>query len=405
MQRVREADWAAQVPWNGIQGKPDLTLPNLGISGVGYVYFDGSKFSTTDVSGGGGSAIADDALPGEAVRRLKQGSTGFEQIWARYVANIAQYGVGGGDSSAAFNLAIADITKAGGGTIYVPAGDWTAFNLDLIQVPCLIRGDGIGVSNVNGANSDVFSFYGTSFGFEGISVCRARTALYAENCSLYVDRASLQSSVYGINLVNAQGGHVTDSYFVSAGTGSIAAYGSANNLRFSGLSLLAGTNFSYGVYLTAGTANVIDGMYANGVTNAEVYLGSGVKNTRVKNVAGANILSSEMVVNVGTGNYVNDLYGLGGNTDTRWNARKEVFRQLTWVPGSVPAGYGYYQDFTFQGAAAGDQVILGRPSTLDPWTRVEAFPIGNDSLRISLLNIGTASIYVGTGVWPIRLFN
>jgi hypothetical protein len=409
MQRIQQADWAAVVPWSGVSGKPDI--PNLKGYRAGYVFWDGSRFSTTSIqqSGGSGTTINGLDAPATAVRSRPLGkpNEAFEQVWARYECNVLQYGAtrNGVDSSGAFNSAIADINNAGGGTLYIPSGEYAAKNLDTIQVPCLIRGDGIGNTSIDGLNSSIFAFYGYPVGFKDISLNWCYDGILAENCAIYVDSVSFIAAHKGINLLGVMGGHINNTYYVSTGTACVPVYGTANDLHISNANILTGTAYAYGIYLSVGSGCSIDGVFGTGITNNLVYVGTGISNSRIANVAGRNVLGAELVYNGGTNNFVDGVFGLGGNTDTRWNNRKEIVKKITWGPGSIPSGYGYYENFTMPGVVLGDQAICGHTYVVDPWLVPTVNVIANDSMRISVLNVGTSAIFIGTSSITMRVYN
>lgn len=423
MNRAKIADFAATGDWNGLlnvpasvknAGSPDLS--NVTWSGVskGYVYWNGSRFVPSSISvPPAGTTFTIQDQPGTAVRRRPPGYPGsaFENVFARYVHNVKEYGAagdGGTDDLQAFNSAIYAINSAGGGALYIPASAYyLTAALDLLQVPCVIYGDGIGVTRLICNGNNCLSLYGdNSFTVAALSMENAVSGVLCEGGALYVNDIAVEATSRCLDLLNVTKGRISGIYGVSAGTGAVGVYGSANQLSIDAISLLGvGTSWSYGLYLTSGTGLIIDGVYANGVTNNAIYAGTGVRYSRITNITAANVLGSSVVNDLGTGNYVNEIHGIGGNTDTRYDSRKELFKKLSFAPGGIQPGWGFYDSFTLEGAALGDQAVLGVPSSLPPGVFTEARTNGIDSAFIGLINIGTSVVFIGTSTWGLRVFN
>jgi len=414
MNRVPIADYAASSRWSGISGKPAFldSVLTLNRAQPGYIYWNGSTLSTTSIVGlSSGTTVGGNTEPASAVRRKPPGNSSgpFENVWARYQCNVREFGATGSgvsDDTQALNAAIASVNMAGGGAIYVPTGRYSVTFLDLIQVPCLVYGDGVGNSIIRCNTGDGLAFYGPHLaGICRLSIENTYIGVSAEGSELQMDQCSIGASHRCLLMDGVIGGGVTNSYFTSLGTSTVAIYGTVDDVSFGSLRCLVGTSWEYGMYISVGTGITVDDLYVNGVSHSVIYLGTGVFNSRMTNVAGAYVLGTSMVEDHGTNNFVDGLFGLGGNTDSRWDARKELFRRFTWVPGNIPTGYGFYEDFTLEGATMGDQVVLGIDGDAGPATITQGRIIATDQCRISVINIGTSDIYIGTSQCSFRAYN
>jgi hypothetical protein len=107
----------------------------------------------------------------------------------------------------------------------------------------------------------------------------------------------------------------------------------------------------------------------------------------------------------GTGNYTNELHGIGGNENSDYDNRRELYGYANWQPGSVPSfGVGTAQ-LTITGARLGDQVAIGPPYILPSLAYPFGQVVSNDTVQLNLANLSAVSISCGTGVWKARLFN
>jgi len=97
--------------------------------------------------------------------------------------------------------------------------------------------------------------------------------------------------------------------------------------------------------------------------------------------------------------------GLGGNTDTRFDNRKELYSLFSWAPGTIAPGYGYYDDFSVPSARFGDQCVLGAPYLFDPGVSSDLRVVGSDTVRALLYNLGTTTVDLVSGIWKMRIFN
>lgn len=425
MNRVPNADWAASTPWSGITGKPPWitpTGPSVDLSNVTwngtaagrYPFWNGTRFIPVVISAQPSTSIRVVDQPAIAVRRRPPGNPAseFENVWARYEANVQLFGAtgnGGTADSDAVNAAIQSINSEGGGCLYFPSGSYNlSAGVDQITVPCLVRGDGIGVSSLDFGGGDGLWFsFGTSAswaGFSDISINSSYTGIRADGAKVAFWSFGVECESRGVELSECLGGWIYNGSFLSSGT-AISVYGDASDLEVSGLRLMADLPWETGVYLSSGTANLIRDSFIPNCTSYAVYLGTSVVDSRVHNILLRDIQSDPIVFDGGLNNYINELFGLGGNTDTRFDSRKEIISVFPWNPGSTGPGFGWYDDFSVPGAALGDQVIHGVPYTLDPAVSVDSRVIAADTARISIINFGTASVDPGLGDWKLRIFN
>lgn len=425
MNRLPVADWAASVPASGITGTipasqiGPIDLANVTWVGVAvnrYPVWNGTRFVPTAISSSGssGTTIKAGDQPAFAVRRRPPGqpSNEYENVWQRFEANVKLFGAtgnGGTSDLVAVNFSINAVNAAGGGCLYFPAGRYVlAGGLNQITVPCLIRGDGIGVSTLlMGGEDGPYFNAGTAstwFGCERFSVEDSDIGLTFSGGKIDATQVAIECSGIGISLSGSSEGWVDSSLFLSTGTAT-AISGDANNVELSGIRLLGDAQWRWGFEFTAGTAISIYDCYAANVLNSAVYMGTATTDSRVANLSFRDVLGANPVSNQGTNNYVNELFGLGGNTNTNFDNRKELLSVFSWNPGSTGPGYGWYDDFNIPGASLGDQVIYGAPYSFDPAVSVDARAVASDTVRISLLNFGTSSIDLSAGNWKLRVIN
>ena len=185
MPKVTRADWAAQVPANGIVGViPAANIPaGIGVTDIGQLkaagfpkgsvpQWNGSRFVAADQPSSSSSTSNETGIipvnsPGVATRRqppgLPYGPT--QDVWMQEIFDVRQYGaVGSGahDDLGAFNAAIAALNAAGGGCLKLPAGNYVlSASPETFAVPASVIGDGCGVSTVT---CDASGFSGGSGG-------------------------------------------------------------------------------------------------------------------------------------------------------------------------------------------------------------------------------------------------
>lgn len=437
MNRVPTADWAAQTPFDGIINAPDWfkrAAPLVDLSGVswagapaGFVYWNGHRFISTAISGGGsgggggsGDQIAAGDEPAVAVRRRPPGSPQgpFEDIWARLDFNVKLYGAignNGVDDLQAFNQAIFDLNAAGGGTLVLPSGNYLLSQTpNQINVPARIRGEGIGNTTIFFIGSAGLSFSASTetwWGVDHLSIEGCTIGVQTFGGRLDAHDIAISASSRGMLIGSGvdeglNGGSVRNGFFSSAGTTAVAVEAWGSDMDFSGLQILGdGLGWESGIRLHSGTANHIHDCYITDCEHSAVFLGTSVSGSRVENIAFSLIAGTSAVTDDGQNNYVNELMGLGGNTDTRFDQRKEIYARFAWAPGTVAPGYGYYDDFSVPGVNLGDQCVLGPPVALYEGMQTNIRVTAPDSLRVVLINVGTSLATITSSTWNARIFN
>ncbi len=424
MNRLPVADWAATAPWSGITGKPEVfpTAPVdlsqvkwAGVAANRYPVWNGTRFVPTAIPSSSSSSnitVVDE--PSIAVRRRPPGQPNaqFQNVWARYEANVKLFGAAGDGSTPdadAVNAAITAVNSEGGGCLYFPPGNYQLWSgLQQITVPCLIRGDGIGVSvlSMGGNIGPYFNGSGTDtwFGATGIAVEETINGFAVEGGRIAIFGCAVECSGVGVFFSGTQGGWVDSSLFLSMGTAT-AIYGNPSNVEFSDLRFLGDEQWRWCADLPMGTANSFYDCYAANVLNSVISLGTATFGNRVANLMFRDVLGANPVLDAGSNNYVNELFGLSGNTNTNFNNRKELLSVFSWNVPPIPVGTGYYDDFNVPGASFGDQVVYGVPVLFGPASRVQAQVVASDTVRISVVNLGTATVDIDSGNWKLRVLN
>jgi hypothetical protein len=362
MSHVRRADWAAQVPWDGIIGKPaglggdtDIgQLKGAGFSVGDIPEWDGTQFVPVPYApGGGGGAIANLDSPGVATKRINPSSGQTEQVWLREVFDVRQYGAdntGGADATGNFNSAITALNAAGGGALIIPAGRYAVSGtLNRILGRCWVHGDGqgstiitfgadgwwvtsgsffgctgltmigssavaTGIKIMDSASRDNFLLTDlriTGFGFS-ISVDTVNRAGWIERVRLEALELALSltasdSFVRGISIFN--GGDNTKNAFEMTGYRN----------QVSDFKLLGDSaHFKKGLFVNDGGNHIISGGIIIGCEEEAISLSNGtggVGGCRVQNISWLDIGTDPDVVSYdSTTNYVNDLYEIGTGT-------------------------------------------------------------------------------------------
>lgn len=420
--RVPVADWAATTTWDGIQGKPDV-FPSApvdlsqvtwnGVSKNRYPVWNGVRFVPTALPSSSSSEFQTINVPGSAYRKrpLGQPSGQLQNVWDRFEANVKLWGAtgnGGTNDTQAVNQAIAAVNAAGSGSLYFPAGRYVLNGDDLNQltVTARIRGDGIGISSLlfQGGIGVVASVPDGSLSLQGISIENATVAIDAESLAFYLMECAIEASHRGIVLEGMDRGVVSDSIFTSTGT-AIGIIGEFSGLSTDSLRFTDSGEWQDGIRLSAGTANIFSNVYVGNAMDAAIYLGTATSGNRVHDISFKNIAGSEPIVNLGTNNYVSDQFGLGDNANALYDSRKNLIAKFAWNPPPIPVGTGYYDDFNMPGTSFGDQVTPGFPVLIDPAVRIQAQMVASDTVRISALNLGTATIDISSGDWSLRAIN
>jgi len=431
MNRIPLADWAAQAPWSGISGKPSwvgtngplVDLSQVSWDGVspGFVFWNGQRFVSTTVAtgpGAGGTKIKDGDQPAIAVRRRPPANPSgeFENVWARFVFNVKLYGATGQgtDDLQAINAAIFDLNEAGVGMLYFPSGRYVCSTApDRITGFALVKGDGMGVTTLIFEGGNGFTFEPSSDGWNGAEDFAAEqvgTALSFLSGKARVNSVAITCVEAGLVLGRASsplsGANVSSAHFISAGTSAIAIHAYGDNLDLSDSEVLgSGEAWFRGVSLEEGLNAAFHDLYISNCQEEAIFVGTSVTDSRIHDITFAGIMGTRAVSDTGTSNYVNELFGLGGNTDTRFDDRKELYAVFGWGPGTVAPGYGFYDDFAVPGAALGDQCVLGPPLAFYEGISSDIRVVAADSVRVTLFNLGTAMADFVPANWKMRLFN
>ena len=422
-QRVPAADWAATVPWSGVKGAPPLTgvsdlseMKWAGVNANRYPVWNGTRFvPTTLPSSSSSTTIGSGAAPGIAVRRRPPGNPSgeFQNVWARYEYNVKQFGAtgdGGTDDSQAINAAIYAMAASGGGTLYFPAGTYLAPNIQEIGVRARVRGDGIGVTQIDANGGTALTFFGSDnwFGVDNLSITDCSIAVNAQSGSLWAHDLTVDCSSRGFLLGSSgalSAGKIEGVFFYSTGT-AIAVEGQGSQMELSHLHIL-GTEgpWERGIDVSLGEEWMIHDCYFAAVNQNAIRLQAAVSDCRIHDITVKDITGTPILLNEGTNNFISGIFGLGGNTETLYDDRKELVAAFDWAPGAIPAGYGYYDNFTMAGVSPGDQMAWGSELTFGEGVGVFASAYASDVARIVVMNFGTAEINLASAQWRLRAFN
>lgn len=404
-QRIVTADWAAQVPFLGITGLPpwlkpggiiSINLSQITQSGatVGQVpTWNGTAWvpkTPTTGGGSGGTTIKSGDTPAIAVRKRPNGQPvgQYEDIWFRWQYNVRLYGATGNgltDDSGAVSQALAALTANGGGNLYFPEGYYMGMqNVAGITVPCSISGDGIGQSVLNFGTTGGLSFSaGTSsmaFEVRDVTLDAADVGVAADGGTLYLDGVAINAFDTGVLMDGCTTGYIEHAI--------ITGDGMVNGVELAG----------------ACSQNILSDIFISGASGPAITCGTGTFDNRVDNIAFIDVGGSEAVQDQGTNNYTNELYGLGGNTDTRYDNRKELVGRVTWQPCTMEPGGASAQDVSVTGATVGDQVIVGPPYNMD-WCLFSGYVRAPNTVRILVFNLGPSSLSLASGAWKVRVLN
>jgi hypothetical protein len=391
----------SQVTWNGVSANR-------------YPVWNGTRFVPTALpsSGSSGATFTEVAVPGAAYRKRPSGqpNAALQSVWDRYEANVRLFGAagnGGTNDTQATNQAI-DAVNVNGGSIYFPAGTYAldASALNYLTANIQIRGDGIGVTIIDFQGSGGFSVSNASGGFtiKGVSIHNSTTAIDADCAEFYACESAFEGSHRGLDITGVAKGFASDCLFASLGTAT-GIYGDFSGMEFSDLRFLDDGDWQDGVNLGTGLENIFGNIYVGNAVRAAIALGTATYGNRVSNVSFKNIAGAQPILNLGTNNYVSDQYGLGGNANTDYDARKNLISVFNWNAPPIPIGTGYYDDFNVPGTSFGDQAIWGAPVLFDPAVRVQSQVVASDTVRLSVINLGTATVDIDSGAWRIRVLN
>jgi hypothetical protein len=416
--------------------------------------WNGTKFTPTNLPAptpGTDIAIVD--TPGIATRMLFGPN---QNQWFQEIFDIIQYGAdptGFNDSSGPVNAAISDLVENGGGCLYVPPGKYTlGASPDNIPVPCLILGEGAGVSAMTflsegfsgGSNGSWFGAQGLSlltdgtssaavsltdgtssyltdgtaiplsdgtnagqlFCFEDLQVAGFSTGIYisAPSRQGFISRCRILPKAVGINL-SCLGAQVSDCIFINAGSSaSIAAIMGGDYHSMHGLRIFGGlSNWASGIEVVSGSGIALADMVIYGCNGAAIDL-TGCHSARVQNISFGGVLGLFPVVFTPSIHYVNELHGMGGNTNTAYDNRKELIASTTWNPGTINASSTKTVDVSISGVNPGDQALVGTPDDA-PYLQVSARVVLANTVRITITNEDVNPVTLSSGTYRVRVFN
>jgi len=427
MNRLPVADWAAvagSVDWDNVKNKPgqfpaepvDLSQVTWnGVSANRYPVWNGTRFVPTALPSSGGSTsptFTEINIPGEAYRKRPSGNPSgqLQNVWDRYEANVRLFGAagnGGTNDTQSVNAAI-DAVNANGGSLYFPSGIYNldATQLNYIKANAQIRGDGIGVTIIDFQGTGGFSVSNAAGGFtiKGASIHNSTTPINAKCTEFYASESAFEGSHRGFELSGVLKGYASDCLFASLGTAT-GIYGNFSGMEFSDLRFLDDGDWQDGINLGSGVENIFGNIYVGNAARSAIALGTATYGNRVSNISFKNIAGASPILNLGTNNYVSDQYGLGGNANTNYDSRKNLIAVFNWNAPPIPVGTGYYDDFNIPGTSFGDQVIWGAPVLFGPAMRVQSQVVASDTVRLSVINLGTATVDIDSGNWKIRVAN
>lgn len=403
--RIVTADWAAQVPAEGVIGLQDyinrlagirINLSQINQSGAlvnQSVKWNGSAWVPYTPSSGGssGTTIQSGDTPAFAARKRPAGVPlgQYQDIWYRHEFNVGLYGATGNGFSTsdvqAVAQAITALNGAGGGSLVFPAGTYIGMEgIPAITAPCMVLGAGQGVTVLSMGTTGGLQFTddgsGMAFGVSALSIEDAYNGITISGGTGLIDNVTISAFRSGVILDGASRGHVSHCQILSAG-------GTGNGIELIG----------------DAAGNEVDDLYIAGFDQFAVSCGTATADNRIANIAFIDTLGATAIQDQGTNNFADGLFGLGGNTDQRWETRKELVAWHEWQPCPMAQGAGASEDVFVPGARIGDQVIVGRPYPM-PEVLVDGFVRDNDTARILVFNLGTA-ISPASGTWKVRVLS
>lgn len=436
--KVTKSDWSAQTPWAGITGKPTI---------IGQKGQKGDK-GDRGPPGTDAGAGADDWLPlnqiGVAtVRQLPGLPFGPTQrvIWQE-IFDIRQYGAAGDgstDDTIAVNRAIADLIAMGGGCLYAPAGSYYLGSTPSpITAPVAIRGDGAADSSFifhgdgfqAGDNGDGFEMgflslltdgssstgiimsdaigAGTHdiFNFHDLDLLGLSTGIQvvASHRRGFISRCRIDPLVNGI-ICTALGATLSDLMLINVGsTSAIGLQLNGDYHTASGLKFFSGASrWSKAIIIPTGDGVTMADILVHGTLNECINIGT-TGRARVQNVTFGDVQGSPPVIFTPSLHYVNELTGIGSNSDTSYDLRKELTGSVTWNPDSLRPLESTTVDVTVNGARAGDQVAMGTPDATD-YLQVSARVVANDTVRLTITNMSINVVDLPSATYKVRCFN
>lgn len=396
-----------------------------------------------------GTTILPGDAPGRAVLQRPMGAPygALQAIWQREWYDVRLYGASSARGPAAqttdaINQAILQMNNNGGGMLYFPAGQYNIMGdiLFPIETPCLIAGDGAALSRLTFTDGGLTSSpAGQDFGISGITMLTDGTSGFSDAITIS-DGTSGGSGIFSLSdlaisgwdrpiYVSAPGrtGFIRSCHLGYATTG-IDLTGSnvfienlwmknvgdtdAVGIRLNGeghrLSFITlfpeSASPSLGIWVETGNYVQISEISIQGATDSAIQLDAGTSGCRVVDVAISNVEGTTAIAFDPSEHFVSAIQGLGGNTDTSYDSRRELSVTTTWNPASIRPLESVTEEFTLSGAQPGDQVVIGTPYDLG-FGQVSGIVTAADTVTITVTNLGTDTIDLSEGEWSIRIFH
>jgi hypothetical protein len=458
--KVTRADWATKaggVDWENVRNKPDFAggitdigeLLAAGFSVGKIPQWNGSSFVPADLpddSAASTSSILPLDSPGVATRRQPPGFPfgPTQDVWFQEVFDVRQYGAmgqgSGFDDTAAINRAIQVMNGRNlPGILHFPAGSYRGGSFTQITVPCSIIGAGVGASSLNISGSGFSGgISGQWFEVAGLSMVSSGSASYGismsdgSNAGMFsfhdvdirhfdtpiivnasqrrgfIYNCRLDPVLYGISLTAKESIiseilMVNDASTSTRGMLLAGSYHQVANAKF----IAGSSKWNQGILASSGTAGTIANSLFSGVVNEIVELSDGSSGTdkwRTTNLTFFDCAAAQPVKYNRDKHYVNELQGVGSNTNTDFDSRRELTVAVVWDPPTLRPYETCYEEFYLLGCKIGDQVIPGAPYDLD-FIQMSAKVRAADIVRITLTNTSPASINPASGTWKFRALN
>lgn len=393
-----------------------------------------------------GTVINELNQPGVATKRYPPGYTfgPLENVWFQEIFDVKQYGaIGGGGEDDTDNVthAIQDLNTNQGGVLFFPAGSYSLGIVETIQYPCLILGQGIGATVLNfngtgflggqdghffGASDLTMMTSGTGGAETAFEISNGTSTGYSDpfifrNLDLsgwswnflintitrpgFISRCRLSATDFIADLTGDDFS-ITDCLFRSASTACIGIRCNGSRHKYTSNRFTGAVNYDRAVLVETGDRGSISDTLIVGTDSHGIELSNGSggpDNWRVQNISFADI-SGEPVSFNRDKHYVNELQGLGGNTVTLYDSRRELVEEYTIDPGLLAPLQSITLDYSFTGAQPGDQIAIGAPYDMQG-VITSSFVREADIISLTFFNTSGSSVDLGSGVYKLRIFN
>lgn len=396
-----------------------------------------------------GTTILPGDAPGRAVLQRPMGAPygALQAIWQREWYDVRLYGASfvSGDpikTTDAVNSAIRAMNQNYPGILYFPAGRYNLNGEDLfaIERACVIMGDGSGVTELTFGNGGFTSSAdGQDFGVCGLTMltdgtsgfsdaiaisdgtsggtgtfCLSDLAIMGWDRPIYVSAPGRTGFIRSCHLgyattgIDLTGSNVFIENLWMKNVGDTDAVGIRLNGEGHRLSFITlfpeSASPSLGIWVETGNYVQISEISIQGATDSAIQLDAGTSGCRVVDVAISNVEGSTAIAFDPSEHFVSAIQGLGGNTDTTYDSRRELSVTTIWDPASIRPLESVTEEFTLSGAQPGDQVVIGTPYDLG-FGQVSGIVTAADTVTITVTNLGTDTIDLSEGEWSIRIFH